>query len=195
MTGGTSVAGNQPAPCRVPLIESATAPRWRAMAASIPGGPETWLGSFGESWFKLLCLTAHCAAGKLDPDVVGTDWVVHDHTYELSRFQVKTTEQPDRAGHVFKYSLDVATYNRLRVGSSPGFLALVVVHRPHPAWIGPYRTGSIVRASAHWAKLDGMPETTNTSSVTIPVPAPNVLTPSVLYELVARGGDGNDEPD
>lgn len=159
------------------------------MVVAVPGGEETWRGEFGESWLKTLCSAAHCPAARMTPDVVGADLVVHDHSYEMIRIQVKTTESPHRTAVGFRFDLDVPTYERLRQGSSPGFLVLVVLHRRHPWWTRHFGAGSVVRATAYWSKLYGLGPTPNAVTVTIAVPIANVLTPTSLLDLFPSGGD------
>ena len=158
-------------------------------AFSLPIGDEnTWLGAFGERWFRTICDAAACPAGKLAPDVVGTDFVVHDRGHETIRVQVKTTEHPTTSGDAYTHSLDIATYDRLRVGGTRGYLALVVMNSAHPRWTRHFRRGSVVAAGVYWACLAGEPETTNTTSITVSLPFANMLTPEKLLGLFP-GGD------
>jgi hypothetical protein len=122
----------------------------------------------------------------MSPDTVGLDFAVHDHNHELIRVQVKTTGKPITVGDAYRYDLDVVTYDRLRQGSTLGYLALVVVSAPHPRWTGHTRRGSVVRAVVHWVCLKGLPATDNAGTVGIAVPIVNVLTPETLPELFER---------
>ena len=87
-----------------------------------------------------------------------TDVIVESVDGELVRVQVKTTESPHYHDGSLKYALDVAAYNRLREGGSPGYLVVVVVHRQHPQWTEHFPTGAVVRASAYSLRLAGMAE-------------------------------------
>jgi hypothetical protein len=156
---------------------------------ALPTGEErVWLGTFGERWFQTLCATAGCSSTKLEPDRTGTDFVVHDHDREVIRVQVKATTAPDVVGEAFRFPLDVRTYDRLRGGTTPGYLVLVVVLRRHPGWIGLWRKGSVVRAAMYWLSLAGLPGTPNVSSVTMSLPFGNMLTPEALLGLFPKGG-------
>lgn len=136
-----------------------------------------------------MCDAAACTAGKLDPDVVGTDFVVHDHGHETIRVQVKTTEHATIVGgNTYSHALDVQTYNRLRQGGTRGYLALVVMNSAHPKWTRHFRRGTVVAAGIYWAPLAGLPPTTNTDSVTLSFPFANMLTPEKLLGLFP-GGD------
>lgn len=160
------------------------------MAGGLPPGDETiWLGEWGEDWFRTICTTAGCPTGRPRPDVVGTDFTVHDHWYESVRFQVKTTEHPTRVDRGFAFDLDIQTYDRLRRGSTRGYLALVVVHEVHPRWTGHVQRGSIVRATVYWAELSGLAPTQNRETVRVSLPLSNMLTPASLLKLFPEGGD------
>jgi hypothetical protein len=154
------------------------------VGVSLPAGSEnTWRGAFGEGWFRTICTVAGCTAAKLDPDVVGTDFMVHDQDCEIIRVQVKATGSPTTTAGGYSYALDVATYDRLRRGSTPGYLVVVVVHVPHPKWTGHTGKGSLARASAYWAKIAGLPAVTNVASATVSLPLGNMLTPAKLLGL------------
>ncbi len=159
-------------------------------AAAFPEGEEqTWLGTFGERWFQTICASAGCSTGRMAPDVTGTDFVVHDHAHEVVRVQVKATLSPDLVDEGLRFPLDVRTYDRLRVGNTPGYLALAVVRAAHPRWVGLCHKGSIVRAAMYWTCLAGLPATTNTSTVTLSLPFGNMVTPEALLGFFPKGGD------
>ncbi len=159
-------------------------------AVILPAGEEqTWLGTFGERWFLTVCSVAGCATARPEPDLTGADFVVHDHCYEAIRVQVKTTVSASPIDGAFRFPLDVRTYDRLRQGSTAGYLALVVVSAAHPRWAGFCQRGSIVRAVMYWAPLAGLPATTNTYSITLSLPQGNMLTPETLLGLFPEGGE------
>ncbi len=57
-----------------------------AMTISLPVGHEsTYLGEFGEKWFKALCTVAGFPALKVTPDVIGEDFYVTDQNGEIIR--------------------------------------------------------------------------------------------------------------
>lgn len=153
------------------------------MTLTLPAGSaNSWLGNFGERWVQTICTAAACPSAKVDPDQVGTDIYVHNHSHETIRVQIKTTEHPHVVGAAYSFQLDAATYNRLRTGNAPGFLVLVVLGSPHPRWTGHCQKGSIVRAGAYWTRLDGRPAIT-AASVAVSLPFANLLTPSTLIGL------------
>lgn len=157
---------------------------------ALPTGEERlWLGAFGERWFQTLCSVAGCSTARPEPDRTGTDLVVQDQAHESIRFQVKATLSPTVVGRSFRFPLDVRTYDRLRQGSAPGHLALLVVLDQHPRWAGFCHRGSIVRAAMYWTRIAGLPATSNLRSVSLSLPFANMFTPEVLLGLFPKGGD------
>lgn len=157
------------------------------MTLVLPGGlVNIWLGTFGERWIQTICTVAGCTANKQGPDVFGADLLVSNADGEVIRMQVKTRQASPPSLSTLTYSLDVATYDRLRqVGSTPAYLIVVTVTRAHPDWTRQFQRVSSVRAVAHWYRITGLPGTHNTSSVTVSIPSTNCLTPSALVRLFA----------
>jgi hypothetical protein len=120
--------------------------------------------------------------------VFGTDVLVQNQYGEVIRVQVKTTEHPSASQGAFRYPLEVDTFDQLRVGTTPAYLVLVVVHQPHPKWTGHCAAGSMVRATAYWTPLWGLPATTNTSTRTVSLPFENMVTPASLLGLFPEAG-------
>ena len=154
------------------------------MAAPLIGAGDynTWLGTFGEKWVMALCAAAGCPVSKLEPDVVGTDLVIHNPAHELIRAQVKATESLSILRGAVHFALDVPTYNRLRGGATHGYLFVVGVRAPSPRWTGHTQHGSVVRSVAYWARIDG-PAPIQKVSITIALPLSAMLTPTSLLTL------------
>ena len=142
------------------------------------GDYATWLGTFGEAWFRALCVAAGCTPARPSPDVLGTDFLVQDKAGEVIRVQVKTTEHPTVVNQTFRFDLDVAVYDRLRrVTGTKAYLCLVVVRAPHPRWTGHCRLGSVVRASAFVLEVSNMPVTNNRAKVRLSLPFGSMISP------------------
>ena len=147
------------------------------------------MGEFGEQWFSALCVAARCDPSKTVVDVGGHDFVVCDSNHEVIRVQVKTTESPSWTATGLSFDLDVATYNKLRTGSTPGYLVTIVLHCTLAAVTRHFGRGTVVRATGYWLSLAGRAETTNTSTITLSLPRANMLTSEQLIGLFpARGG-------
>ncbi len=140
-------------------------------------------GDFAEAWIRTLCTAGDLVPARPDSDRAGLDFVVHDHRQEFIRLQVKSTAVPTFRADGLHFELDIPTYDRLRVGSTPAYLVVLVLHASKPSWTHHGRKRSLVRASGFWLGLAGMPASSNTSSVTLILPGGNVVTPAALRTL------------
>ena len=154
------------------------------MTLTLPVGKKNvWLGTFGERWVQTMCAVAGCAAAKPEPDMFGDDLIVRNAEGEVIRVQVKTTEAVVPAAGTLPFALDVATYDKLRQGSTLAYLVVVTVIRRHPDWTRHYAQIASVRAVAHWLRLTGLPATANTTTICLSIPTGNILTPATLASL------------
>lgn len=146
---------------------------------------DTWLGLFGEQWVDMLCCETGLACSHPRPDRTKTDTYIEDDAGEVIRAQIKTTEHPTTTKAGYSFSLEVEAYDRLRAGSSLGYLLLIVVHDLHPKWVRHFPgKGSVVKVSGYWARLTDLPDVT-TQSVTVSLPFENVLVPESVRGLFA----------
>ena len=128
------------------------------------GMNSNWIGSFGEQWFGTMCTVSRCIHSKPNQDTAGFDFLVTDQRSETILVQVKATEQPQWRDGSLAFDLDVATYDKLRQGTTPGFLVVVVLHRRLEVIARHFGRGVVVRASGYWLRLGGLPPTNNASS-------------------------------
>lgn len=140
-------------------------------------------GDFAEAWVRALCTASGLTPARPDSDRVGLDFIVHDERHEIIRVQVRSTTAPNFHADGLHYALDVSTYNRLRVGSTPAYLIVLVLFAPQPEWTKHGLKRSMVRASGRWLDMTRSPETQNASSVTMILPPGNIVTPSSLRAL------------
>jgi hypothetical protein len=161
----------------------------------IPDGlASVYLGEFGESWVKAVAAGSGLLQGqaatldfqKADIQITMVDGAV-DPTVQV---QVKTTEQPiDVDGDHARFSVDAATYNALRGANRVVRRVLAVI------WVerdgGRVRLatdGTLLVGRAAWVSLEDLPETTNTTGVTVRVPLANTIDPDGLRRLLQQFG-------
>lgn len=115
-------------------------------------------------------------------------------TYERLKLQVKCTfaheiNVKDRSIH---FSLDVDTYNKLRLPhAQPHILVVVLVPRPgEEAWIECVNQHTILRHRAYWVCLKGKTETKNTDNMTVYIPEVNSFDTHTVYELMDQIAQG-----
>lgn len=148
-----------------------------------------WRGDFGEAWIEAIATAAHLEVANSRSDKKKVDLRIEDDNGEIIRIQVKATESPRKVGDVYKHNVDVETYDRLRQGGSRGFVALVVLHKPHEHWTSHTADGAEVRATCFMLELTGMPAILG-GSVTLSFPPAKMLTQGSLLALFAEeGGD------
>ena len=150
------------------------------MAAGADAGVQ---GDFAEAWIRALCTAGGLVPARPDSDRVGLDFIVHDERHEFIRLQVKSTTVPVFRDDGLHFELDIPTYTRLRVGSTPAYLVVLVLHAPQPSWTSHNSMRSLVRASGFWTELAGRPEVPNTKSITFILPLRNLVTPATLRTL------------
>lgn len=119
---------------------------------------------------------------RLDAESILTDFAI--------KFQAKATRQQltfsdDR----YSFPLDVAHYNRLRAaGASDKPTYLVVFQMPanEPEWFEASPEQLVLRHCLRYVSLRNAPATFNDDSVTVYLPAKNILHPDGLREIVRQ---------
>jgi len=88
----------------------------------------------------------------------------------------------------FRFPLKVKNYNDLRDDDIvPRLLILVVVPAEVDGWLHQTPEQMVLRKSAYWVRLTGLPETTNTTTVTVPVPKNQLFDVTALRRLLETG--------
>ena len=92
------------------------------------------------------------------------------------------------------FVLPVRNYNILRYPDSMSPLLLIVMLVPSvlSAWVEGNESETIIRKCAYWISLKGMPDTSNTASVTVRIPRQNLLTPASLTQLMLKVANEED---
>lgn len=85
------------------------------------------------------------------------------------------------------FSLSIKNYNDLRAKStSPRLLVLLILPEELHDCVSHSVDNLVIKKCAYWYNLSGLPETTNTSNITIQIPETNVLSPETLKDLMLR---------
>jgi hypothetical protein len=145
-------------------------------------------GGFGEALIAAVGAASGLSVGGLHPDP-GSDLVLADRASGEAIFvQVKTESHPRFVGENLHYDLDVAHYDHLRmVTSVRRFLVVLAVPPAQADWLQAAGDCYEGRQLAYWTSVRGGPATTNTSSITVPLPLANLVTPASLRFLVEEG--------
>ena len=101
--------------------------------------------------------------------------------------QLKCTARDVLENNSIKYPLIIKNYHDLRINSLvPRILVVVLVPEKITDWIKQKEEELCLRYCAYWVSLRGMPDTTNTTNVTIEIPRSNQFTPDVLQTIIQR---------
>lgn len=120
--------------------------------------------------------------GKADPS---SSLCSSEFEVQLKSTYAKITIQED--GSV-KYVLDAQNYNWL-VNSNrmiPLILVVFHMHNDESLWLEQTQDWLKITKCAYWISLKGRPETNNTNTVTIEIPATNVLNKESLREIMVK---------
>lgn len=96
------------------------------------------------------------------------------------------------AGAMLSYELPVKNYEELRHEDYqvPRILVVVVVPDRPDEWLAQTPEELVLRRCAYWTSLRGRPETTNTRSVTVSIPATSCFSVEALGRLLSDGSGG-----
>lgn len=150
-----------------------------------------WLGLFGQTWVEGICASAGVEPSVPRIEQSGSDLTLTDpRSGEVVKVQIKTTSSPTRvASGDYRFSLDVATYRRLRATTTPSYLVLVVLHKPHPGWVDYEHDRSLVHGASYVTAIDEVAEPRDgQQTVTVSLPLGNLLTPERLLGLFPNHG-------
>jgi Domain of unknown function (DUF4365) len=92
---------------------------------------------------------------------------------------------------VFFYPLKVKNYNDLRIATqTPRLLLVLDLPRASDERLAVSVDELIIRRAAYWVSLRGMPNTTNSTSVTIHIPKANIFNVRALSKLMDQSRQG-----
>ncbi|QFS52810.1 DUF4365 domain-containing protein [Nostoc sphaeroides] len=101
--------------------------------------------------------------------------------------QLKCTARDILDENYIKYPLNLKNYNDLKINALvPRILVVVLVPEKITDWIKQTEDELCIRHCAYWVSLRGMPDTENTTNVTIEIPRSNQLTPLSLQTIIQR---------
>lgn len=106
--------------------------------------------------------------------------------------QLKCTARNVLEENSLKYPLILKNYNDLRINALvPRILVVVLVPEKITDWIRQTEEELCLRHCAYWVSLRGMPDTANTTTVTIEIPRINQFTPDALQAIIQRISSGD----
>ncbi len=129
-----------------------------------------------------------------EPDVDSVDGILMASFGQRPRieFQAKATTQDILRGDELRFPLPVKNYNELRADTrTPRVLIVLVMPGEKSHWLRQTNDELCLRRCAYWLSLENWPGTSNTGTVTVPIPALNVFDSQRLVDLMqkAEGGE------
>ena len=153
-------------------------------------------GDFGEAWLEVVAAGAgllHSRGTTLDREKADVELVfpgkLGNSSYPTVKAQVKTTSSlRDTASGDHVYDLDVNAYNVL-VAMDHVVRRILVVFDTSQADL--YRVtyeGTLLLGKGLWVSLEGLPESANTNTVAVTLPASNTLDRASLERMITTYG-------
>ena len=127
------------------------------------------------------------------PDVDSVDGVLMASFGKRPRieFQAKATTQDILRGNELRFPLPVKNYDELRADTRvPRILIVFLMPEERTQWLVQTTDELCLRRCAYWFSLERFPGTSNTDTVTVPVPVRNVFDSSKLVDLMQQAERG-----
>jgi hypothetical protein len=101
--------------------------------------------------------------------------------------QAKATSRPNEQLDCFKFPLPRKNYDDLRSNSlAPRIIVLFILPENNQDWLAMDEEKLVLQKCAYWVSIKGLPETTNTNSVTIDIPKANIFNTTSLNEIMIK---------
>jgi Domain of unknown function (DUF4365) len=100
--------------------------------------------------------------------------------------QLKSTSRDIRGDTSIRYPLQLKNYDDLRMDdfAIPRILVVVLIPEKPADWLTQSEAELCIRECGYWLSLRGMPQTQNTSAVTINIPRTNQFTVATLQSMM-----------
>ena len=109
------------------------------------------------------------------------------------KLQLKATSNAHIVDSNIHFPLPIKNYNDLRANSgTPRLLVILCLPELETDWLVHSSSQLILKKCAYYLNLKGMPQKTNSTTVTVHVPLSNVFSPDSLYELMIKASNGEE---
>ena len=149
---------------------------------------------FGDVFLLAVASVAGCAVSPRRPDDDSIDWTLSCKLPRRPKLdvQMKTTSEDAGNGETIRYPLKKKNYNDLILTNvlAPRVLVLVKLPTNMADWLWLTADQLVIRRCGYWVSLAGMPQRDNETSVTVPVPRENLLTPEAVRQIMRTINEG-----
>lgn len=152
-----------------------------------------------DAYLQAVVTTARMSMTKPSVDNDSVDWTIAMKggmgKYSSPRLEVQlkcTSDAVDNNSDEIKYPLKLKNYQELRAEDLyvPRILVVVFVPDDIDRWVEQTEETLLVRHCGYWLSLRGMPESSNSTSVTVSIPRTQIFTAVALKEMMLRIGNG-----
>jgi hypothetical protein len=144
-------------------------------------------------------IAAHAGANHLPPvvdedsvdiQIMGVNFPGKIRNPQI-HLQLKCTSQNIQKGDVLKFALPIKNYNDLRGENviCPRYLVVLLVPEDENSWIAHEEKYMVLYNHCFWVSIRDLPETTNTSTVTIDIPVTQRFTTNTLQQLLVKASN------
>ena len=153
-----------------------------------------WQAEFSCAWIKAIAAAAGvtCAIAYEDVDGIDVQFGGDDPhgrvRWAKLEAQVKSWTAPVEGDGYLKYRLKLRNYESLRLENThiPRILVVVVMPASREDWLSMTDDGAVLRRSAYWTSLAGMPPVEYHDKVPIKVPKDRRFSAEALLEMMRR---------
>jgi hypothetical protein len=149
---------------------------------------------FGNAFITAVAGVAGCALQEPRPDHDSIDWTLSCMLRSRPRLdvQMKTTTTDAGNDEHISYAIKKKNYDDLIITDiyTPRILILVILPKYIDDWLNLTQDQLALRKCAYWVSLAGLPESTNTHSVTISIPRNNLFTPATVEQMMHTINEG-----
>ena len=131
---------------------------------------------------------------KPEPDIDSVDGVLRASFGRRPSidFEAKATTQYIVRGDELRFPLPVKNYNELRADTlTPRILIVLLMPEESSDWLRQTHDELCLRRCAYWLSLEDRPATSNTTTVTVPIPTVNVFDSPKLIDLMQKAERGD----
>lgn len=156
--------------------------------------PNAQKEQFSNAYVLSIAAVAGCSVSKPSVDHDSIDWTISNRLPKRPKLdiQLKCKATDDRIDFPLSYPLSPKNYADLILTDliAPRILVVVLVPTDISDWLVASEHELILRRCAYWFSLTGEAESSNTTSVTVNIPAENRFTVeslSGLMQKISRG--------
>jgi len=153
-----------------------------------------------KSYLNAICAVNGIAMQIQEHDDDGIDALLHKVVQKSNggkynarisvQLKASATDYTEYPNH-YSYPLKKKNYDDLRMPSTnKSFLFLLILPANESDWISQSINELVIRRCMYWQDLSGLPDSSNTSSVTVQLPKSNVVTTDVIEDMLVKIAEG-----